>query len=150
MHRRKVQLAFCLNFSYGHLVYSVTEHRYGSSNRKSSRYKELQAVTTSSSLCSPHITGKCSVPFHWTEQLRHFSHDKMYQGPHYLLSERSSHLLCCAACGGGGGGLVSVGWTRLEGERKVRWLHTLSAGTSRSMVTAEMPQRSEVLSCQMP
>ena len=79
--------------------------------------QKVKAATTSSNLCSPHITGKCSVPFRWNEQLRHFSHDKMYQGPHYLLAVsirtfNSPDLICS---GGGVGELVSVGTGGREG-----------------------------------
>ena len=56
----------------------------------------------------------------------------------------SSHLLCC------GGGLELegslVGWTELEGEREVGRLHTLSADPSRSIVIAEVPPCSKILS----
>ena len=101
---------------------------------RSDLIQEVQAVTTSSHLCKLHITGKCSVPFRWTEQLRHFSHDKMYQGPHYLLAVSVRTFVSPALLRRW---LVSVGSTRLEGEREPRRLHTQSADPSRPMVTAE-------------
>ena len=97
--------------------------------------QKVKAVITSSSLCS--------LPFHSVGMsncdISHMIKCTRVHTIYWLsLSKRSTHLLCC---GGGLGGLVSVGWTGLEGERKVQRLHTLSADPSRSLVTAKMPLR---------